>query len=70
MAFEILDKVVYRTTNYLVTGNGGTEYQVRCSEDDFMDYWAIWNDDDGDIDPDSELGQELIGFCISHEDEN
>lgn len=70
MNFEILDRVVYKTTQYLVSSKNGNEYQVRCSEDDFMDYWSIWSDEDGDIEPESELGSELIRFCMSHESEN
>lgn len=63
MNFEILDKVVYNTTQYLVSSNDSIEYQVRCSEDDFMDYWSIWSEEDGDIEPESELGSMLIEFC-------
>lgn len=70
MAFEILDKVIYKTTHYLVIGDNGVEYSVKCSEDDFLDYWSIWTDEDGDIEPESELGSELIRFCMNHEDEN
>ena len=70
MTFQILDRAVYTTTQYLVTGNDGIEYQVRCNEDDFLDYWSIWSDEEGDIEPESELGSELIRFCMEHEKEN
>jgi hypothetical protein len=30
----------------------------------------VWSDDDGDIDAESELGSELIRFCMSYEEEN
>ena len=69
MKLEIIDKVVYTTTQYLVDGDDGIEYQVRCHEDDFLDYWSVWSDADGDIDVDSELGSELIRFCMSQEEE-
>ena len=49
MAFEILDKVIYKTTHYLVIGDNGVEYSVKCNEDDFLDYWSIWTDEDGNI---------------------
>lgn len=63
MSYEIIDRVVYKTTQYLVSGNDGIEYQVKCHEDDFMDYWSIWSEEDGDIEPESELGSMLIEFC-------
>jgi len=70
MNYEIIDRVVYKTTQYLVSGNDGIEYQVKYHEDDFMDYWSIWSDENGDIDPHSELGSELIRLCMNHDYES
>jgi hypothetical protein len=70
MNFEILDKVVYKTTQYLICGDDGIEYSIRCSEDDFLDYWIIDDEKGIAIDPSSELGSELIRFCMSHEEES
>jgi len=70
MVYQILDRAVYTTTQYLVSGENGVEYHVKCHEDDFMDYWSVWSDDDGDIDAESELGSELIRFYMGYEEEN
>jgi hypothetical protein len=70
MAYQILDKAVYTTTQYLICGDDGNEYQVKCHEDDFMDYWSIWSDADGDIEAETDLGSELIRFCMNHENDN
>ena len=70
MAYQILDKAVYTTTQYLIEDENGVEYCVRSSEDDFLGYWAIENFENGEIDPNSELGEELINFCMSFEEEN
>lgn len=67
--YEITDKVVYKTTQYQIEGDDGNVYLIKCSEDDFMDYWSIWNDEDGDIEPESDLGRELINLCMREEEE-
>lgn len=67
MEFEILDKVVYKTVQYLIIDKDGTEYHVKCHEDDFLDYWSISSDDDDDIDPKSVIGSMLIEFCLNQE---
>ena len=72
MNFQVTSKVVYTTTRYLVADENGVEYYVTCSEDildDIFDYWNITSTGSEEIDPDSELGSELIRLCIYQENE-
>lgn len=70
--WEITDRTVYRTTHWTIEthsedGNGDT-YYVQCQEGDMYDTWEINSDNEGTIDIDTELGQELIERCETYED--
>lgn len=60
--YEVTDSVVYKTTHWTIEGNDDI-YHVQCQEDDLFDYWYITSENEGDIDPDSETGTELISIC-------
>lgn len=65
--YEVTDKVVYKTTHWMIEGDDGKEYRIRCIEGDMHDEWIIEEGMD-EIDSDSELGQELIELCETHDD--
>lgn len=72
MNFQVTSKAVYTTTRYLVVDEKGAEYDITCSEDimdNIFDYWNITSNGIGEIDPDSELGSELIRLCMYQENE-
>ena len=60
--FQIADKTIYRTILWTIESEDDT-YYIRCQEDDIYDNWSVDSDEDGAIDPDSELGQKLIAMC-------
>lgn len=70
--YVVTDRTVYRTTHWTIEihsedGNGDT-YYVQCQEGDMYDTWEINSDNEGTIDIDTELGQELIERCETYED--
>ena len=64
--YVVTDKTIYRTTHWVVEGNGEA-YYVQCQENDTYDAWSIQSDEET-IDVESELGQELIATCETYED--
>ena len=64
--FQVVDKTVYRTTYWRVKSENYT-YYVRCEEGDMYDTWYI-ESKEGNIDTNTELGQELIATCETYED--
>jgi hypothetical protein len=65
--FTVTDKVVYRTTHWVVETYEDT-YRVQCQEGDISDTWFIESDLEGFIDNESELGQEIIKVCEDYEE--
>ncbi len=65
--FTVTDKVVYRTTHWVVETYEDT-YRVQCQEGDISDTWFIESDLEGFIDNESELGQEIIKVCEDFEE--
>ena len=67
MNYKITDKVIYRTIHWTVETENDT-YYVQCQEDELYDFWYITSEEDGVIESDSELGQDLIKACEVYED--
>ena len=67
--YVVTDKTVYRTTHWRVECNDDT-YFVQCQEGDMYDTWFIESDEEGSIDPESQLGHDLITTCEIYEDWN
>ena len=65
--YVVTDRTVYRTTHWVVEA-GDEAYYVQCQEGDMYDTWEINSDNEGTIDIDTELGQELIERCETYED--
>ena len=65
--FTVTDKVVYRTTHWVVETYEDT-YRVQCQEGDISNVWFIESDLEGFIDNESELGQEIIKVCEDFEE--
>lgn len=62
MNFQITDKVVYRTTIWTIETEEDT-YHVQCQEGELYDDWYITADNEGLIDNESGLGQQLLEMC-------
>jgi len=65
--FAVTDKAVYRTTHWRVETHEDT-YYVQCQEGDISDTWFIENDEEGSVNIESELGQEIKQVCEDYED--
>lgn len=63
---KVTDRVVYKTIHWTVETEHDT-YHVQCQENDFDETWYISSDEEGSIDSDSELGQQIIDVCTDYE---
>jgi len=65
--WEIIDCAVYKTTHWQIETHPeegeGDIYYVRCEEDDFSNIWYVNSRNEGTIDDDTELFNELIEIC-------
>ena len=64
--FTLEGKSTYTTTNYTVWGENDEEYLVKneVSETGY-EAWSVVTEEGEELDENSELGQNLIHFCIS-----
>ena len=67
--FVVTDKTIYRTTCWVVK-HGDVKYFVQCQEGDMYNTWYIEDIDTKNIDPESQLGHDLIVTCEIYEDWN
>ena len=65
--FKVTDKTVYRTTHWRVETDNDT-YFVQCQEGDISDTWFIESDEEGFVDIESELGEEIKRVCEDYEE--
>jgi len=58
--------LIYKTIHWTVETENDT-YRVRCQEGDWDETWYIDSDENGDIDINSDLGQQIIDVCTDYE---
>lgn len=63
---QVTDRVLYKTIHWTVETENDT-YNVQCQENDFDETWHISSDENGDIDINSDLGQQIIDVCTDYE---
>lgn len=64
---KVTDRVVYRTTFWTIETESDV-YHVQCQEDEIYDTWHINSDEEGTIDVNSELGEQLKQVCEDYEE--
>jgi len=67
--YVVTDRTLYRTTCWVVK-HGDEKYFVQCQEGDMYNTWHIEDIDTNNIDPESQLGHDLIVTCEIYEDWN
>ena len=70
MAYEIIDKVVYRNAYFTIEGDDGKVYTANLVEWELYDTWHIFDEQDNDIEDDPKLYQELIELCEAKLNDN
>jgi hypothetical protein len=70
MNFEITDKTVYKTTNWIIESDDDVFY-ITCQEDDIMDEWIIRSEMKDVITSIEypELMEKLVDMCINDNSE-
>lgn len=70
MNFEITDKTVYKTTNWIIESDDDVFY-ITCQEDDLMDEWIIRSKMKDVITSIEypELMEKLVDMCINDNSE-
>jgi hypothetical protein len=63
MKYEITDKVSYTTVHFTVESEDGKEYNVSMAENDFYDDYKIMDENGNDIEPGTDLYEELVMLC-------
>jgi hypothetical protein len=61
--YEITDKVSYMTVHFTVESEDGKEYRVSMAENDFYDDYKIMDEQDNEIEPGTDLYEELVMLC-------
>jgi len=69
MNAQVTSCAVYKTTHWQIETDNDT-YYVQCQEDDIYDTWFITSDNEGSIDPKSDLGEFLKSICEQYEISN
>jgi hypothetical protein len=64
MKYEITDKASYTTVHFTIESEDGSrEYRVSMVENDFYDDYKVMDENGNDIEPGTDLYEELVMLC-------
>ena len=70
MKYEITDKVIYTTTQFMIEHEDGREYRVSLTENDGYEHYRVIDENDDVIDHDDPLYDLLVTLCEENLNDN